>query len=378
MRRAHFQKYLLLVAAAVAMGGFLYLSLERKKELPQAGLSSIQALQLAKNEDKLREAIKEFGIKSLMEKLVEESAGGSKVDCHQESHNIGRVGYELYKQKAFQECNASCHSGCYHGAMESLLNEKGAANLAANINEVCKLFETSFGKFECLHGVGHGVLAYLDYDMPQAIIECKKLEDSFAQSSCYGGMFMENVLTGQGLGAARGADKQIHETPWVNKTDPYFPCNKIDQSFPIQYQCYQMQTSWMLTMYNYNFDIVKDKCLNAPENMIAVCFKSLGRDAAGQKLRDPEKIMQICNKVPELYYNDCVIGALNVIVDFWGPALKEQATELCKLLPQQNKKNCYETLAERFDGVFAINQERRNRCETFETEYQYLCKPFSL
>ncbi len=236
--------------------------------------------------------LKKNGIAEIMARLVQESGGGSSFDCHQEAHAIGRMGYEIVGEQAFQQCDASCHSGCYHGAMESFLNQNGTANLAQNIDDVCKKFGTSFGLFECLHGVGHGVLAYLDYDLPASINECRGLKDSFAQSSCYGGLFMENILTGQGLGAST----QDHNTQWVNKSDPNFPCDKVDSSYPVQYQCWQMQTSWMLTLAGYNFDIVSRQCLKAPDNMIPVCFKSMGRDASGNTLRNPEKIVAICKK----------------------------------------------------------------------------------
>ncbi len=335
--------------------------------------SEINISSIAKDNDALYEAIKAIGIKEAMAKLVQESAGGSQYDCHQQAHQIGRIGYKIEKEKAFQQCSADCHSGCYHGAMESFLAEKGTENLAADITAVCKNFATSFGNFECLHGVGHGIMAYVDYDMPEAIKECKKLPDAFSQDSCYGGMFMENILTGQGLGAST---KQDHATTWVNKTDPNFPCDKISQDYDVQYQCYQMQTSWMLTLSNYNFDTVAKDCLNAPANMKSVCFKSFGRDAAGFTLRNPEKILNLCAKVPKEsnYYDQCIEGAVNVIVDFWGPGLKDQASQLCKIVPDSNKKLCYQIVAQRLPGLFTEKSDQQRICSTFEQGYQNLCQ----
>lgn len=334
--------------------------------------SALKITEVVEEEAMLREAIAQLGVDQAMSKLVEESGGGSAFDCHQQAHSIGRVGYFMLKEKAFQQCNASCHSGCYHGAMESFLNEKGMENLAENINAVCKFFETRFGKFECLHGVGHGVLAYLDYDLPETLRECQALADNFATVSCYGGAFMENVLSGQGL----GANTRGHDTEWVNNTDPHFPCDKIDQNFDVQYQCYQMQTSWMLTLYKYDFDKVAVECLKAPENMVSVCFRSFGRDVAGQTLRNPSEITRLCDKAPVRsgYRNDCVVGALNVIVDFWGPELQGQATELCTMLSGEQKNTCYTTLSGRLRDLFSTSDERAKVCATFEEEYQKLCR----
>jgi len=374
-----------IITALIVLSGF-YVNLNNESKKIEDQIDDIEKsvenldidiTSISKNNETLYQALEKIGIKKAMEKLIKESGGGSVYDCHQEAHQIGRIGYKVEKEKAFQECDGSCHSGCYHGAMESFLNEKGLENLAVDIDRICKKFETSFGHFECLHGVGHGVLAYLDYDLPQAIHECKKLPDSFSQSSCYGGMFMENILTGQGLGAGDiSEDGDIHSTDWVNRKDPYFPCNKIDKNNILQYQCYQMQTSWMLTLANYNFDTVMKQCLNAPDNMQHACFISFGRDAAGFTLRNPQKIMSICSKVPEEnnYYNNCISGALNVIIDFWGPSLGNQASELCSIIPSKlNKKNCYQIIANRLPGLFKDTNQQKKICLTFEAEYQNLC-----
>lgn len=315
---------------------------------------SVRVTDVVRDETRLKETLQSISVKEAMAKLVEESKGGTAYDCHQEAHNIGRIGYKIYKERAFGECNASCHSGCYHGAMEIFLNEQGTEKLAENIDRICKSFSTSFGVFECLHGVGHGVLAYVDYDLPEALKECQKLGGVFSRDSCYGGVFMENILTGQGLGASESG----HDTTWVNKTDLHYPCNAIDQDASVQHQCYLMQTSWMLTFSNYDFDKVAAECAKAPASLIPVCFKSFGRDAAGHTLRNPEKIVEICDKVPKEsqgYHEECATGAVNVIVDFWGADLKNQANELCRMLGEPGKRACYQTLAGRMADIFGAS-----------------------
>ena len=366
------KKILLFIALLAAGVGFFWFfgAFDFYETRPRSDIGKLDIVALAKDKATIAPVIEKFGIQKVMSALVEKSGGGSVFDCHQEAHNIGRVGYEFEKEQAFASCDASCHSGCYHGAMETFLGETGTANLAANIDRVCSTFSTSFGNFECLHGVGHGVLAYVDYDLPEAIKECWKLGSSFAQRSCIGGMFMENILTGQGLGAT--AD--VHETEWVNRTDPHYPCNKIDQTYEVQFECYQMQTSWMLYINGYDFNKVAALCAKAPLNMIPVCYKSFGRDAAGHTLRNPVKILDLCDKVPRAHYDQCIVGALNVIVDFWGPGLKNQAAEFCELTPTHGKNTCYSTLAWRLTDVFADPAMQKLRCDEFEEAYRHLCK----
>lgn len=330
--------------------------------------AKISIFDLAEDEVRLRYWTEMLGAPKIMERLLTESGGGSKIDCHQEAHTVGRIAYEVYGAKVFEEGDASCHSGFYHGAMEAFLKETGTDNLASKIKEVCSIFPTGFGNFECLHGVGHGIMALEAYDLSRSLRVCEDLEDPFPVGSCYGGVFMENIIAGQGGGAL--AD---HETEWVSD-DPHFPCDAVDPSYEVQYQCYQMQTSWMLTLYDYDFDRVAKECLNARPDMVKICFKSYGRDAAGHVLRRPRRISALCEKVPERYYENCVVGALNVVVEFWGGSLKDQASELCRILPAKGKNVCYSTLSGRLQDVFNDDAKRRTVCDGFEEEYRGFCR----
>lgn len=339
------------------------------KEAAKELLANVNMLEAAKNEMQLKKLLSQAGARAVMDDLLFDSGGGSRIDCHQEAHLIGRLAYEEFGASVFKEGDASCHSGFYHGALEAFLAEKGTANLAKNVEDVCDAFPTLFGRFECLHGIGHGLMAYEDYDLPHTLGICDLLATDYDRSSCYGGVFMENIVAAQGFGAIPG-----HNTTWASK-DPHFPCNAIDQSQSVQFQCYQMQTSWMLTLFDHDFDRVVPECLKAPANMISVCFKSFGRDAAGHTLRDPQKIRAICEKVPQEadYYRQCVIGAINVVVDFWGGSLANQGTELCALLPEKGKDPCYTTLASRLRDVFKEEEKRSAMCANFEPTYQNRC-----
>ena len=331
---------------------------------------------ITKNEKSLYYWMKKVGPKKMIEKLTKDSNGGRNLDCHQEAHLIGRAAYKIYGiDLAFQQGDAACHSGFYHGAIEEFIRENGTDNLSQKIAKLCEKFSTQFGKFECLHGLGHGIMAFEDYDLIKALDACDKLGTDYERGSCYGGVFMENIVTGQGLGAVPG-----HYTEWLSKEDPQFPCNVdfVKNNLSRQLQCWQMQTSWMLNLFNYDFKRVVSECLKAPENMIPVCFVSLGRDIAGFTLRDPLKIIKICDLVQDdNYYSQCIIGAVNVIVDFWGADVNGKATELCKLITKKSaKRTCYETLNARLWDIFPTNDiaSRKAVCSTFEKEYQAYCQ----
>jgi hypothetical protein len=264
----------------------------------------------------------------------------------------------------------SCNAGYYHGAMEAFLAEKGTADLASDAHELCDSLSTRFARYSCLHGVGHGVMAYENYDLPRAIQTCGRLPTEYVQRSCYSGVFMENVVVALGLGVLPG-----HQTRWISREDPHFPCTAVDQHYNVQYHCYHFQTSWMLAVYRGDFDRVAAECLRARADMVPVCFDSFGRDAATQALREPTKILALCDKALRAGgdYGKCLEGAVPVITDFWGVKLRDQATELCRLAPAPGKPACYTALLNRAAALFPTVEQRRQVCQGLEEPYRKVC-----
>jgi plastocyanin len=313
------------------------------KKIAQYNISLI-----ANDDAELSAILSLVGPEKVMQKLLDETDGGSLIDCHQQAHQVGRNAYKLFGASVFEKGDASCHSGYYHGAMEGFLSDKGTENLADSIRELCGKFDTRFGRFECLHGVGHGVMVYEDYSLIDALETCEELDNDWVAGACSSGIFMENVITSQGFGAIPG-----HETSWVSN-DPHFPCNAIGDSRARRFGCYQMQTSRMLDISGHDFEQAINWCLEAPPDVIGVCFGSIGRDAAGATLRDPQDTLTICSLVPQKddYYTQCVLGGLNIIMDFWGPKLETQADEFCEFISEKDaQKTCFDVAKSRIDDL---------------------------
>ncbi len=343
---------------------------ERFPKQKEQDLARVKVRAIAKEPSELKKWLRLVGGESLMEKLIKESGGGSTVDCHQEAHNIGRAAYEVFGEKVFRWEIYECHSGYLHGAMEEFLTQEGTAKIGEKISKLCGGFSTEFGKFECLHGVGHGVLAFDDYDLPKALETCGTLNTDFEKKSCYGGAFMENIVVAEGLGAV-----PAHKTTWVSQ-DPHFPCNAVAGDFDIQTQCYLMQTSRMLDISKRDFDFVNRECGRAPEEMTLTCYQSMGRDAAGQTLRDPKKIVTICDKAVGRAKSKCLEGALYVIIEFWGENMTSQPVGLCKeIKDSEEKSRCYNTIGIRLRDVFGESSGKKTEiCGYGEEEYILGCK----
>lgn len=340
-----------------------------KFEMALSGKKSVSIYEATKNEKKLRYLIGAFGPKKSMEMLLEETRGGALQDCHQQAHTIGRVSYRIYKERALTEVNYDCHSGYLHGAIEEFLKENGTEDIANKIDKMCNSLQTGFSRFECLHGSGHGILAVDNYELHDAINDCKKMGTSYTQSSCFGGVFMENIIAAQGFGAYG------HITKWVNK-NPHFPCTEYPEGDDITYQCYLIQTAWMLTLDNYDFKKVSEECMNAPKNMVSVCYKSLGRDIAGYVLRNPKGILEKCGLVNDKqYYRDCIQGAAGVVVEFWGPKLDMQGVEFCREVAEEDARLiCFTSVAGQMKMLGMEKPKIERICNQFDDEYQVLCR----
>ena len=312
-------------------------------------LADTNIFDIAYKPDELVAIVKLAGEKAVLKKLSEEANQGSTRDCHQQSHQIGVASYKLYGADAFKRGDTSCLSGFYHCIMGILISEWGGKDFVKNTKEFCGIFDNIYDRFECLHGIGHGIMAYEDYNMPAALHECEGLTDEWWKGSCYGGIFHENVAVAAGLGVVPG-----HDTKWVNKKDLYFPCNTLKGHESREFQCYQVQTGLMLTFTNYDFKKVSGLCANAPKRNRQACFISFGRDIGGVALREPKRIVELCGNAPEQsgYYADCIDGALRstIIRDFrvTESNLIREGMELCASIEDKSaRESCETTVTQR-------------------------------
>lgn len=116
-------------------------------------------------------------------------------DLHLMGHAVGD---ELFKQEGLdgmQYCTHDFRNACSHSIVVGALLQDGMS-VFDRINEVCKKAPGGPGAYTmCFHGFGHGVLAYTDYEVPDAVALCGKVGteeyDFQEESQCIGGIVME-------------------------------------------------------------------------------------------------------------------------------------------------------------------------------------------
>lgn len=321
---------------------------------------SIDSKEIFKDERALFGYVKKYGPKQTIIRLNELSSEFGS--CHDSAHKAGRFSYEIYKEDSFKECGAECHSGCYHGATEAYFKEHGTANLEQNLHTLCSFELNPFFSHQCLHGIGHGLMAWTGYELFEALRDCELLIGG--QQSCFTGVFMENIVGGL-------TDiKSDHYTKYLND-DPHYPCTEVSEKY--KSSCYLLQTSRMMQLFYGDFKKIVKECANAPEVYKITCFESMGRDVGGVNRNNPHGAISECSNVPYgMFRTACLVGAAQD--SFWDATGADAALNLCKALTDKDEKQaCYDTIFARALDVFASKKDLEIFCKKAESEYQKNC-----
>lgn len=258
--------------------------------------------------------------------------------CHPITHVIGRAAIQLYPRvsEAYAHGDALCWSGYYHGVMEGIIGKIGRKNIVAQIDSICTdvpgKASYSFDYYNCVHGLGHGLMALSNNELFESLDLCDNLTGDWERTSCYGGAFMENVIV----------DNKNHYTKYLKPEDPIYPCNAVNVQH--KQSCYLMQTSYMLKVSGNDFSKIFPLCRKVDAGYEATCFQSLGRDASGSTISDPFRTRDICNMgADETEKSNCLIGAVKDFISYHHSDV--QAKLLCEMFSGNLKDICLVTTA---------------------------------
>ncbi len=229
--------------------------------------------------------------------------------CHPVSHAIGRQTFVVQGtiERSFAQCDQTCIAGCFHGVMERFLrgdtDPEGhitLAELEARAANACSTDLPFPVRFQCVHGLGHGIEYYTGYALHPSLTVCDTLADGWSQSSCWGGVFMENIV---------GADATLRD---LSPTDPHYPCDAVDDKY--KEQCYLIQTSRMTEM-GLGPEQILGECQKAGA-WRDTCIRSMGRDLSNTAVAgDPRAVSKICEEAFGADRSSCTTGVVFSLVD---------------------------------------------------------------
>jgi hypothetical protein len=314
-------------------------------------------------------------------------------------------------------------SGCYHGVIQAYFNELRqahgpAAMTAERLDAVCAPYRGPDGdqwqRFQCLHGMGHGVMLVHDNHLPRALGACDLLSDSWEREVCYGGAFMENVMGviaphhahvaegvagghpcrtrrtarrsgGSGRGppstptttrprgprGTHGAHAVDAEFAAIDPTDLHYPCSALDDRY--QVACYDMQTATMLHLLDRDIAATAAACREAPDSLLrAVCHRSLGRDINAITGGAHARSAELCALAAPEDRSACHTGVVKNVIDV--TANVSTGLAYCALVPEGDESQaCYRAMGEQSAILMADPADRQRFCGALEGRHRTVC-----
>jgi mono/diheme cytochrome c family protein len=285
--------------------------------------------------------------------------------CHQIAHEIGHAGYTRYHGNAAQALangSMTCWSGYYHGVIERAFGGVPRAKVASIARSLCSgsaIRKTYFLAYQCVHGLGHGLMIYSLNDLPYSLHVCNELATQWDQVSCTGGVFMQNFLPGP---------MQLAPTKWLKKSDLLYPCDAVKRRDKLY--CYLMVTSRILPATGYDWKRTASWCRRAERGWVATCFQSFGRDASGFSIQNGRRIVQLCRLAGSME-RECIYGgARDLTSNDAGP---RRAIQMCLLAAAATRSYCFYGIGTILGGFSNDSAGRRARCDAVPAAFVRDC-----
>jgi mono/diheme cytochrome c family protein len=279
--------------------------------------------------------------------------GPIESDCHRIVHAIGGAALAYYKGnvgRAFVAGRPSCTSGYYHGILERALIGVPQSQLGSASRRFCsgpEVRKSEFIAYQCVHGLGHGLMIYTGYDLPMSLHTCDKLATEWDAISCTGGVFMENYQSSYGI-----------TSKWLKNNDLLYPCDAVGKRY--KYYCYDMVTARILPKVKYNWSKAAKVCRRSEKGWITICFQSLGRDASGYTRLDPVRILAICKAAGNMA-RECVYSAAKDMT--YTDVSPRRAKGLCNTAPVAMRGYCWEGIGNILGSLNALTEQRKASCD---------------
>lgn len=304
-----------------------------------------------------------------------------EADGHGYTHVIGIRAWKPGDDvgAVFRSCSALYQSGCYHGVIQSYLTATGEVDSARTVqlcDEIAPAGTDNWLRFQCMHGLGHGLEMAWNWDLPQALGGCDWLASSWDRDSCYGGAIMENAVasvpgghhtaaraldaTGDDHGhAGHGAHGGTADPPTFkmrDSTDALYPCSILDERY-LQ-SCYLGHGGILLQHVDYDFARAAEACDGVAEAHRRVCYMSLGTNASGITVQDTDKAITLCNEGDPAWRQWCFVGVVKNYIDV--TADPEDGIRFCREVPVgQDRDRCWNAVGEQLSVLHTTDYERR-------------------
>lgn len=255
-------------------------------------------------------------------------------DCHPLSHMIGKAAYTEYRDFAVASSyqDAFCNSGYLHGVIQAYFLDSD--DISESILTACSGVGEPFERWQCYHGVGHGVMYATGNSLDTSISWCETIDSNDAIDSCINGVFMEQFITVDHSGQLSTKEKNTDITLCATQPSDY------------KNPCYIYAPSAYLEKNPNDYLGAFHYCEQAGEDMIAYCITGLGGQIMKDNIHNPEAVSDFCNlaKSDEIEAI-CISGSVSILVNHF--ASTETTLPYCDTTFKSYKNLCRSVIEEK-------------------------------
>lgn len=297
-----------------------------------------------------------------------------ELEGHVYAHGVGIKAFLAAGEvaKPFGQCPTDFASGCGHGVIQAYLESEPSLG-AVSLNQLCAPYRgenaARWTLFQCVHGMGHGLVMMYRGELPKALLDCDQLADGWDRDSCYGGAFMENIMqvTAPHHPASELSSSHHHGQGFqaLDSTDLLYPCSVVEGRY--HRACYEIQTAAILHFTKGKIGPASDVCDRAPDAMRPTCYASLGRDISSKASRNPARSIRYCRETGAVNRSWCYYGVAKALVDW--EAKPDHGFALCRQLGADSAARlCYFAIGEQIAALAPAAVERANQCRGAGTD----------
>jgi hypothetical protein len=215
-----------------------------------------------------------------------------------------------------------------------------------------------FLDYQCVHGLGHGLMIQTGYDLPTALSVCRGLQTRWDELSCDGGVFMENGSTVYGM-----------RSQWLKDDDPLYPCQRVALSS--RGSCYLRVTTQILHTNRFNWSRTAGMCRALEPKWTRYCLRSYGRDALNYTGGKSLATLKLCQLTGTAQGN-CLYGAARSLAD--RDAKAEGAAAFCRLADRVYQPGCFAGLGVVVGLLEPTERRRVEACRKLSGRYADACR----
>ena len=298
----------------------------------------------------------------------------AQVPCHETGHHLGLwfYGYVSDVKESLEYAKQLCGGSIFHGVIQNYLMTlefAGTAPDSVDISQICNQTPENYysiERWQCLHGIGHGLANLYNFDILSAIKRCDEFDPGWEQISCSKGIFMQNVVK---QFETNGGD--------FDENDKFYPCNQVAQKSMAQ--CLHYHATYLLLENDGRLKPTFDYCDQIiPKEIVKYCYYGVGRQVSANIDGDIQNAILFCTLGSNSeYHSYCFRGmVLTTVNQGDDPSL---GFEFCSLIPSQYKADCYDALGQWILMIAPSETQQTILCLKAENqEYRDICKNASL